>query len=179
MSKVAETPPQVGQAPSETGQAKDLAQIVESAIEKHGNQPDAFIPILLEINHDYGYIPAEAIRLARKLLHQPDENVLVSEGQLYGLASFYHMLNTEKTGRHVVQFCESAPCHVQGGREVWKAIQETLNLKAGETDSEGRFTLKTVSCLGVCSVGPVVLVDDDIYGNITPEHLADIFAKYE
>jgi NADH-quinone oxidoreductase subunit E len=172
MTKVAEAPPQAGQE-------KDLAKIVESAIEKHGNQPDAFIPILLEINQDYGYIPAEAIRIARKLLHQPEDNVLVSEGQLYGLASFYHMLNTEKTGRHVVQFCESAPCHVQGGREVWKAIQETLKLKAGETDPEGRFTLKTVSCLGICSVGPVMLVDDDMYGNITPEQLADIFAKYE
>lgn len=158
---------------------KSLTQIVETAVKKHGAQPDAFIPILLEVNHDFGYIPAEAIRLARKLLHQPEEHVLVSEGQLYGLASFYHMLHTEKTGRHVVQFCESAPCHVQGGRELWKAIQQTLNLQAGETDAGGRFTLKTVSCLGICGVGPVMLVDDDAYGNVTPEQLADIFAKYE
>jgi NADH:ubiquinone oxidoreductase subunit E len=158
---------------------KNLAQIVEAAVEKHGARPDAFIPILLEINHDYGYIPAEAIRLARKLLHQPEEHVLVSEGQLFGLASFYHMLHTEKTGRHVVQFCESAPCHVQGGRELWKAVQQTLQLQAGETDPEDRFTLKTVSCLGICGVGPVMLVDDDLYGNVTPDQLANIFAKYE
>lgn len=158
---------------------KSLTQIVETAVKKHGAQPDAFIPILLEVNHDFGYIPAEAIRLARKLLHQPEEHVLVSEGQLYGLASFYHMLHTEKTGRHVVQFCELAPCHVQGGRELWKAIQQTLSLQAGETDAGGRFTLKTVSCLGICGVGPVMLVDDDAYGNVTPEQLADIFAKYE
>ena len=163
---------------------KDLAAIVESAVEKHGAQADAFIPILLEINHEFGYIPGEAIRLARKMLHDllsksPTDHILVSEGQLYGLASFYHMLSTEKTGRHVVQFCESAPCHVQGGRELWKSVQQTLKLKAGETDPEGRFTLKTVSCLGVCGVGPVVLIDDDLYGNVTPEQLADIFAKYE
>lgn len=158
---------------------KNLAQIVDAAVEKHGARPDAFIPILLEINHDYGYIPTEAIRLARKLLHQPEEHVLVSEGQLFGLASFYHMLHTEKTGRHVVQFCESAPCHVQGGRELWTAIQQTLQLQAGETDPEDRFTLKTVSCLGICGVGPVMLVDDDLYGNVTPDQLANIFAKYE
>ncbi|HEY3312901.1 MAG TPA: NAD(P)H-dependent oxidoreductase subunit E [Anaerolineales bacterium] len=163
---------------------KDLASIVETAVLKHGAQADAFIPILLEINHEYGYIPGQAIKLARKLLNDmpgksPDEHLMVSEGQLYGLASFYHMLHTEKTGRHVVQFCESAPCHVQGGRELWKSLQLTLGLKAGETDAAGRFTLKTVSCLGVCGVGPVVLVDDDLYGNVTPEQLADIFAKYE
>lgn len=168
---------------------KDLNVIVENAVKNHGAKADAFIPILLEINHEYGYIPGQAIRLARKLLHDfpigsanresPEQHVLVSEGQLYGLASFYHMLHTEKTGRHVVQFCESAPCHVQGGRELWKAIQQSLNLQAGETDAAGRFTLKTVSCLGVCGVGPVILIDDDLHGNVTPEKLGGIFAKYE
>ena len=107
----------------EVTQEKDLAAIVEAAVDKHGTHADAFIPILLEINHNYGYIPAEAIRLAREKLHQPQEHSLVSEGRLYGLASFYHMLSTEKNGRHVVQFCESAPCHVMGGREIWKALQ--------------------------------------------------------
>jgi len=163
---------------------QDLAAVVEAVVNKHGARADEFIPILLDINHEYGYIPGEAIRMARRLLHDlhsksPEDHILVSEGRLYGLASFYHMLSTEKTGRHVVQFCESAPCHVQGGRELWRAIQQTLNLKAGETDPEGRFTLKTVSCLGACGVGPVVLVDDDMYGNVTPAQLADIFAKYE
>jgi NADH:ubiquinone oxidoreductase subunit E len=158
---------------------KDLTQIVQTAVERHGAQPDAFIPILLEINHEYGYIPAQAIRQARVLLHQPEEHVLVSEGQLYGVASFYHMLSVQAVGRHVVKFCESAPCHVQGGRELWRAVQQELGLQAGETDPQNRFTLKTVSCLGLCGVGPVMVVDDDVYGNVTPEQLPNIFARYE
>lgn len=158
---------------------KELTAIVEAAVQKHGLHPDAFIPILLEINHEYGYVPGEAIRLAQKALHQPEERQWVSEGQLYGLASFYDMLSTEKTGRHVIRFCESAPCHVQGGRELWKALQQSLQLKAGETDPDGRFTLKTVSCLGICGVGPVIMVDNDLYGNVTPDQLTDIFGKYE
>ena len=158
---------------------ENLAEIVETAVHKNGAHADAFIPILLEINDKFGYIPAEAIRLARQKLHQPQEHILVSEGQLYGLASFYHMLSTEKNGRHVVQFCESAPCHVQGGRELWKAIQQELNLKPGQTDPPGRFTLKTVSCLGICGVGPVLLIDGDFYGNVTPEQLPELFARYE
>jgi NADH-quinone oxidoreductase subunit E len=160
-------------------QEENLNEIVEVAVHKHGAHADAFIPILLEINHNFGYIPADAIRLARQMLHQPQEHILVSEGQLYGLASFYHMLSTEKNGRHVVQFCESAPCHVQGGRELWKAIQQELKLKPGQTDPQGRFTLKTVSCLGICGVGPVLMVDDDFHGNVTPEDLPGIFARYE
>ncbi len=162
-----------------TAVEKDLAEIVKTAVDNHGAQADAFIPILLEINHEYGYIPGDAIRMARKLLHQPVEHVLVSEGQLYGLASFYHMLHTEKTGRHMVQFCESAPCHVEGGRELFRALQQTLGLKPGETDKAGRFTFKTVSCLGICGVGPVILVDDEMFGNVTPEQLPGIFARYE
>ena len=158
---------------------KDLAAIVEAAVYKHGTHADAFVPILLEINRNFGYLPAEAIRMVRTQLHQPQDHSLVSEGRLYGLASFYQMLSTRKNGRHVVQFCESAPCHVQGGRELWKALQETLQLNSGQTDPQGRFTLKTVSCLGICGVGPVILVDDDSYGNVTPEELPAILARYE
>lgn len=164
---------------TQIAEKRDLSAIVQSAVEKHGATPDAFIPILLEINRENGFIPAEAIRLARKFLHQPEQHALVSEGQLYGLASFYHMLNTQAMGRHVVQFCESAPCHMQGGRELWKAVQSALNLKNGETDPQGRFTLKTVSCLGMCGVGPVMVIDDDMYGNVTLAQLPEIFAKYE
>jgi NADH:ubiquinone oxidoreductase subunit E len=163
----------------EVTQEKNLTAIVEAAVDNHGTHADAYIPILLEINHNYGYIPAEAIRLVRAKLHQPQEHSLVSEGRLYGLASFYHMLSTEKNGRHVVQFCESAPCHVEGGREIWKALQQELRLKSGQTDPEGRFTLKTVSCLGICGVGPVMLVDEDFYGNLKPEDLPGILARYE
>jgi len=163
----------------EVTKEKNLTEIVEAAVDKHGTHAEAFIPILLEINHNYGYIPAKAIRLARAKLHQPQEHSLVSEGRLYGLASFYHMLSTEKNGRHVVQFCESAPCHVQGGREVWKALQQELQLKSGQTDPHGRFTLKTVSCLGICGVGPVMLVDEDFYGNLKPENLTGILARYK
>jgi NADH:ubiquinone oxidoreductase subunit E len=78
-----------------------------------------------------------------------------------------------------VQFCESAPCHVQGGRELWQALQDQMKVGPGETSSDGRWTLMTVSCLGACGVGPVVVIDDEMFGNVTPEQLPDILAKYE
>ena len=107
------------------------------------------------------------------------ERLIVSESQLYSLASFYAMFSTKPRGRHVVQFCESAPCHVQGGRELIKALQETLALQPGETSPDGKWSLVMTSCLGVCAVGPVILVDEDIYGNVTADQLPGIFEKYD
>ncbi len=158
---------------------RDISAIVSDAIEKHGAHRDALIPILGEINKELGYIPADALREVRHRLHQPEERVFVSDSQLFSLASFYSMFSTQPRGRHVVQFCESAPCHVQGGRELIHALQDALALKPGETSPDGKWTLVMTSCLGVCAVGPVILVDEDIYGNLTPEQLPMIFAKYD
>ena len=157
----------------------DVAAVVQSAIEKHGKKRDALIPILSEINHALGYVPGEAIREVRKQLHDPTEQMFVAESQLYALASFYDMLSTKPRGRHVIKFCENAPCHVVGGKAIWDALRETLSLNNGETTADSKWTLVTTSCLGLCSVGPVVLVDDDMYGNITPEQIPDILGRYD
>lgn len=156
-----------------------IQTIIQTAIEKHGVHYDAFIPILLEINKALGYIPAEAFTEMRKRLHMPSDRVFVQESRLYSLASFYHMLSTHPLGRHVVLFCESAPCHVVGGREVWQALQDELGLKAGETSPDGKWSLVTTSCLGACGVGPVVVIDEDMYGNVTPQLVGEILSRYE
>src|SRR5512139_1050790 len=157
----------------------DLSTLVREAIEKHGANRDAFIPILSEINRALGYIPAEAIQKVREQLQEQDEHTFVSKGQLFGLASFYDMLSTKPRGRHVIKFCENAPCHVVGGKAVWDALCETLNLRNGETTPDKKWTLVTTSCLGLCSVGPVVLINDDIYGNVSPDQIDDILGRYE
>ena len=158
---------------------RDVSAIVQEAIEKHGAQRDALIPILSEINHELGYIPAEAFQEVRKQLQTSPEQVNVSNSQLFGLASFYDMLSTKPRGRHVIKFCENAPCHVVGGKAVWDTLRESLQLKNGETTPDKKWTLVTTSCLGLCSVGPVVLIDDDLYGNVDPNQVEDLLARYE
>ena len=160
-------------------EVREVKDIVHDAIQKHGAHFDALIPILGEVNKELGYIPAAALHEVRQQLQAPVERLIVSESQLYSLASFYAMFSTKPRGRHVVQFCESAPCHVQGGRELIKALQETLALQPGETSPDGKWSLVMTSCLGVCAVGPVILVDDDIYGNVTADQLPGIFEKYD
>jgi NADH-quinone oxidoreductase subunit E len=158
---------------------RGLSTIVQEAIEKHGARRDALIPILSEINCELGYLPAEALREVCQQLQTSGEQIHVSEGQLFGLASFYKMLSTKPRGRHVIKFCENAPCHVVGGRAVWETLRDTLRLTNGETTPDKKWTLITTSCLGLCSVGPVILIDDDVYGNVSPDQIDDILARYE
>jgi NADH-quinone oxidoreductase subunit E len=157
----------------------DVTAVVQAAIDKHGKKRDAFIPILSEINHVFGYVPGEAFREVCKLLNAPDGQTYVAESQLYGLASFYDMLSTKPRGRHVIKFCENAPCHVVGGKAIWDTLRATLKVNNGETTPDSKWTLATTSCIGLCSVGPVLLVDDDMYGNVTPEQIHDILGRYE
>jgi len=156
---------------------REIKEVVQEAIEKHGYGRDAFIPILSEINHELGYIPAEAIREVKVQINH--DGSFVSQGQLFGLASFYDMLSTQPRGRHVIKFCENAPCHVVGGKAIWDALRETLELENGETTSDKKWTLATTSCIGLCSVGPVLLINDDMYGNVTVEQIPNILERYE
>jgi NADH-quinone oxidoreductase subunit E len=151
---------------------QNVTQVVSDAVNHYGANQGEMIPILNEINCRLGYLPKFALDEVSRLLKAP-------KSQLFSVASFYRMLSTKPRGRHVIQFCESAPCHVAGGRQVWHALQEALGLKPGETSADGKWTLLTTSCLGVCGVGPVMTVDEDIYGNIHPEQLLDILKKYD
>jgi NADH:ubiquinone oxidoreductase subunit E len=160
-------------------QTLDIKGLVATAIQKHGSHRDAIIPILNEINLAYGYIPSETFKEVRMQLFSSDNQVVVSEGQLYSVASFYHMFSTHPLGKHVARFCESAPCHVMGGRQLFQALKDELGLEPGETTQDNKWSFITTSCLGICGVGPVLLIDEDVYGNVAPEQVRGILARYE
>lgn len=151
---------------------KAVIEAVTEAVKVHGPKREEVIPILSDVNRLLGYIPPEAFEEISLQLRVP-------KSQLFSVATFYQMLSTKPMGRHVIRFCESAPCHVVGGRQVWEAVQDQLVLKDGETTKDGKWSLQTVSCLGICGVGPVMLIDDDIYGNLKPDQISGILARYE
>lgn len=153
---------------------KDSATIqkaVNEAIQHYGATQDELIPILNEVNREIGFLPGEALDEISKQLKLP-------KSQLFSVASFYRMLSTKPRGRHVIQFCENAPCHIAGGRQVWQALVDELHLDAEETSTDGKWSLITTSCLGICGVGPVMIIDDDIYGNVEPKSIPEILARY-
>jgi NADH:ubiquinone oxidoreductase subunit E len=156
---------------NQNGNNHKVLKVVETIVNKYGLARDELIPILNEVNKELGYVPKEALEIISRMMKAP-------KSQLFGVTTFYRLLATKERGKHVIQFCESAPCHVVGGREVWIALQENLNLSEDDTSTDGKWTLITTSCLGLCGVGPVVVVDEDIYGNVTPKQIPEILAKY-
>ncbi len=154
-----------------TENGKAAIEAVQAAVSRHGTTRDELIPILNQVNREIGYLPKEALEEISRQLKVP-------KSQLFSVATFYHMLSTEQRGRHVIQFCESAPCHVAGGREVWQTLKDALGVEPEETTPDGKWTLITTSCLGVCGVGPVIVIDEDIYGNVTPGQVNGILARY-
>ncbi len=150
---------------------KAVIEAVQAIVARYGATREELIPILNEINRNIGYIPSSALKELSRLLRVP-------QSQLFSVTTFYSMLSTKPRGQHIIQFCESAPCHVAGGRLVWQALQDELNLQPGCSSADGKWTLLTTSCLGLCGVGPVLVIDNDIYGNVTSDQIPEILAKY-
>ncbi|ABV34075.1 MULTISPECIES: NADH-quinone oxidoreductase subunit NuoE [Pseudothermotoga] len=129
---------------------------------------DILINILHRIQDHFGnYIPPEAAEIVAEELNVPPSKV-------YEVLTFYTMFSTKPRGRYVIRVCVNLPCHVTGGREIVKTIQEMLNVKFGETTEDGLFTLETTSCLGLCGVAPVIMINDQYYGDLTVKKIREI-----
>ncbi len=132
--------------------------------------------ILLEMAHDiqdtYGYIPEKEIaELAEKLSE--------SRATIYGALEFYSMFYTEPTGKYIIRICDSISCYMNNSNEVLEAVQDYLKLEAGETSDDKLFTLEVVECLGHCGEGPVMMVNDRLYTQISPGRAVEILSELQ
>lgn len=158
-------------APEVRSSESALAAAVRQAVARHGDSAEALIPVLSDVNRALGFLSPEALTAVAGALSTP-------RGQVHAVATFYSLLSTRPAGRHVVTFCADAPCHVVGGRQVWQALRRLLDLAPGETSADGRWTLLTTSCIGICGVGPVITIDDDLHAHLTPEALPALLERY-
>lgn len=149
---------------------KNTTELVHQIMTRYGNDREALVEILREISQELTYLSQETLTAVADALRLPYSHV-------YSVASFYSMLNLEPRGRHVIKFCQDAPCHVAGGREIWETLERELGIPFGATTPDGAWTLLTTSCIGACSVGPVMMVDDEIYGNLTPDRVREIITQ--
>ncbi len=140
--------------------------LLEPILLEYRDQKGAVIPILQRAQDIYGYLPEEAmIEIAKK------SNISIS--QLYGIATFYAQFNLEPRGRHIISICDGTACHVRGAPKLVTAVEEKLNLVAGGSDPDYNYTLEIVYCLGSCGLAPIALVNDQVYGNTTPDSLVE------
>lgn len=149
----------------------EVLAVTDGIIEAHGANQEALVEILREANEESGHLTSEQMERIANRMGLPLSKV-------YSVASFYSMISLKPLGKHVTRFCQDAPCHVVGGREVWEALERELGIPFGETTLDGEWSLLTTSCIGACAVGPVMMVNNDIFGNLTPQKVSEIIARY-
>ncbi len=165
--------PQVREVPSVRDRIKEEdLQIIDKIISKYKVEKGALMPILQSINAEYNYLPEDILRYVAEELNIP-------LSQIYTIATFYNAFSLTPRGRHLVRVCQGTACHVRGARRVLEAIQKTLGISSGETTKDNRFTLETVRCLGSCALGPVVVVDEDYSGQMSPKKVTSLLENYD
>ena len=134
---------------------------VEKIINRYGEKRTALISILHEIQDQYHHLPEGALRKVASRLEM-DLN------DIYGVATFYKSFSLVPKGKHSITLCLGTACHVRGGPKILKEIKKHLGIEPGQTTSGKQFSLNAVNCLGVCAIGPVMLVDGKFYGEMNP-----------
>ncbi|MBN1955046.1 MAG: NADH-quinone oxidoreductase subunit NuoE [Anaerolineae bacterium] len=146
--------------------------VVDQMIERYGTTTDAAIPILLGLQETYGYLPFKA-------LQHVTEKTEATPNQVYGVATFYGQFRMKPVGRHIVRVCHGTACHVRGAVGIDETLMEVMGLAGGEdTTADMEYTVEKVACLGCCSLSPVIMVDDKVYGKLTRQKVRKIFQQY-
>ncbi len=145
-----------------------LAEILQ----ENGGFKGGLISVLQNTQEQYGYLSRENMLRISKSLKIPFARV-------YGVATFYTQFHLAPRGRHIIRVCLGTACHVRGGETLLETISSKLGIKAGETTSDLKFTIERVACIGACGLSPVIMIDDDTYGRLTPAKLDGIIASYE
>lgn len=136
---------------------------VNEIIGEHGREQSALIPILQEVQAEYRYLPEEILTYIATAMG-------LSVATVFGVATFYAQFSLEPKGKYVVRVCDGTACHVRHSMPVYQAIRSRLGLKdGGFTTPDMMFTVETVACLGACGVAPAMVINDKVYGKMTPE----------
>jgi NADH:ubiquinone oxidoreductase 24 kD subunit len=144
---------------------------VNEIIARHGKLQAALIPILQEVQNEYRYLPEEILTYIATVMG-------LSPATVYGVATFYAQFSLEAKGKYVIRVCDGTACHVRGSESVKAAVRKKIKLAEGkQTTPDMRFTMETVSCLGACGLAPVVMINDQIYGQMTPDAINIIIDK--
>ena len=147
----------------------ELDRIID---EEFDNTKENLIMILQSIQKLYNYLPGPALEYV-------SEKMGIPLSEIYGVGTFYKTFSLKPRGRNIISVCLGTACHVRGSSDVSEHIQEVLDIGEGDTTQDGRFTFEAVRCVGCCSHGPVIKINDDIYSGISPEKVRDILDQYD
>ncbi len=146
--------------------------MIDRVIEERRSQAGALLPILHGIQDELGFVPPDAVAQIADALN-------LSRAEVHGVVSFYHHFRTTPPGRHTVYVCRAESCQAMGANALVEHAKKRLGVDFHETTADGAFTLEPIYCLGNCACSPAIMVDEEVYGRVTPQRFEDVVKSVE
>ncbi len=144
---------------------------LEEEISYWQKKPGGVMQALRAVQDHMGYVSPEA-------MHEISNRFNIPLTEIYGIVTFYHYFKTTKPGKHRIRVCMGTACYIKGGGSILSALENLLRIKEGETTKDGEFSLEAVRCLGCCGLAPVMMIDDKVYGKLTPTEAEKIVKSW-
>lgn len=144
--------------------------LVDPILNEYKDVKGSLITILQKTQDVYGYLPQDAIKYI-------SESTGIPQSKIIGVATFYTQFRFEPVGKYMIMLCQGTACHVNGSKMIEQTVKEELGIEDGQTTPDGLFSLKCVACLGCCSLSPVMMINSDTYGSLTPEKTKKILRE--
>lgn len=151
---------------------KEQEEQLKSYIKEMKDVQGNLIPIMQKAQEIYGYLPIEVQTIIAREMDIPLEKV-------YGISTFYAMFSLEPKGKYQIAVCLGTACYVKGSGDVYAKLENTLGLQGGGCTPDGKFSLEACRCLGACGLAPVMMINGEVYGRLTPDQIPGIIAKYK
>ncbi len=146
-------------------------ELLNQAIEELRDQPGALMPVMQRAQNIFGCVSMDVQKVIA-------EKLGVTLSEVYGVATFYSQFKLKPAGKYTISVCLGTACYVKGSQKVLDRLSEELNIPVGDTTADGLFTLQATRCLGACGLAPVMTVNDEVYGGLTPDDIPGILEKY-
>lgn len=152
------------------GTAEQEAQL-KKLIEQYKDVPGGTMPVMQQAQGIYGYLPEEVQIMIAEGLGVPLEEV-------YGISTFYSLYNLNPKGQYKINVCLGTACYVKGSQQILDKLELRLGCKNGSISPDGKYSIDATRCVGACGLAPVMIINDDVYGRMTPDMVDDVLAKY-
>lgn len=145
---------------------------LKAVIKESRSTPGCLMHVLQEAQGIYGYLPIEVQTMIA-------EGLEISLSEVYGVATFYSQFSLTPKGKHRISVCLGTACYVKGSDKILEEVQKQLGIKCGECTPDGLFSIDSCRCVGACGLAPVMMIDDEVYGKLTPDKIKGILDKYK
>lgn len=152
------------------GEEKNIESQVDGILALYKGERSDLIPILQQVQQEFGYLPEQAMKRIAKFIDIP-------ESTLFGVGTFYAQFKLVPTGRNVVRVCRGTACHVKGGARILREAEKQLGIKPGESTPDMEYALETVACIGACALAPTMVVNNATHGQMTTKKVAEVIKQ--